>query len=136
MFSEIIIRYGERHHNLLDRDWAKFWRLPHTRELSAKVRSLLVARRASLPRPPLRQIATSALGRIYPHLIIRVSRSLDTGKANFLFARIPTEAPRAARADQRDGDFTAMWTRRTVYHGGIMDKCPCDQTIPGFDWPT
>ena len=38
----------------------------------------------------LRFAATMALARIYPHLNIRVSRSLDPEKANFLFARVPT----------------------------------------------
>ena len=28
------------------------------------------------------------LARVYPHLIIRVSRSLDPGEANFLFAQV------------------------------------------------
>ena len=39
---------GSAIHNMLDRDWAKVWRLPHTRSVSAKVRSLLVAGVAGL----------------------------------------------------------------------------------------
>jgi hypothetical protein len=34
-------------------------------------------------------IATTPSGRIYSHLIIRVSRSLDPEKANFLLVRDP-----------------------------------------------
>ena len=46
----------------------------------------------------------SALAKIYPHLIIRVSRSLDPVKANFLFAR-----DLVAIRTEHMSDYTSGW---------------------------